>query len=53
MASYLEAAKRQTEELRAKHEQAAEALQELRRTDWSRQILELKREAEFLREEVA
>jgi predicted RNase H-like nuclease (RuvC/YqgF family) len=50
--AYLEGQKRQSEENRARLEQATEALAELRKQDWSRQILELKRENDFLRSEV-
>jgi cell division septum initiation protein DivIVA len=39
--------------MRVRYEQATEALGELKKQDWSKQILDLKRENEFLREEVA
>lgn len=49
---YLESTKKSQEETKAKYEQAVEALGELRKQDWSKQIMELKRENDFLREEV-
>ncbi len=49
---YLESAKREQEEIKAKLDQANHTLHELRKTDWSKQIMELKRENEFLREEI-
>ena len=50
--SYLEATKKSYEEMRSKLEIATESLGELKKQDWSKQILDLKRENEFLREEM-
>ena len=38
--------------MRSKLEVATESLGELKKQDWSKQILDLKRENEFLREEM-
>lgn len=50
---YLDSAKRSQEEMRVKYEQAMDALSELRKQDWSKQIMDLKRENDFLRDEIA
>lgn len=50
--SYLEATKKGHEDMRTKLELATEQLAELRKQDWSKQILDLKRENDFLREEL-
>ena len=50
--TYMETMKRQVEEYKAQFEQANQMLTELRKQDWSKQIMELKGENEFLREEI-
>ena len=49
---YMENIKRQVEEYKVQFEQANQMLTELRKQDWSKQIIELKGENEFLREEI-
>lgn len=49
---YMENIKRQVEEYKLQFEQANQMLTELRKQDWSKQIIELKGENEFLREEI-
>jgi len=49
---YMESMKRQVEEYKVQFEQANQMLTELRKQDWSKQIMELKGENEFLREEI-
>jgi hypothetical protein len=50
--SYMENMKRQVGEYKLQFEQANQMLTELRKQDWSKQIIELKGENEFLREEI-
>ncbi len=50
--TYMETMKRQVEEFKVQFEQANQMLTELRKQDWSKQIMELKGENEFLREEI-
>jgi molecular chaperone GrpE (heat shock protein) len=50
---YVESLKREADEGRHRAEQAEQLLAELRKQDWSKQIIELKGENELLREEVA
>ena len=49
---YMENIKRQVEEYKLQFEQANQMLTELRKQDWSKQIIVLKGENEFLREEI-
>jgi chromosome segregation ATPase len=53
VSNYIESTKKSQEDMRIKLEAATDALNELRKQDWSKQILDLKRENEFLREEIA
>lgn len=53
VADYMERVKRDVEDYRHKAEQAGQLLGELRKQDWSKQVMELKGENEFLREEIA
>ena len=52
-ASYIETCKKDKEEMRLKLDSANSILQSLQNQDWSKQILDLKRENEFLRDEIA
>ena len=49
----MENCKRDQEEMRQKLEVANSQLQNLQKQDWSKQILELKRENDFLRDEMS
>ncbi len=50
---YMENIKREVEQYKNQFEQANQMLNELRKQDWSKQIMELKGENEFLREEIS
>ena len=50
--NYIENMKREVDQYKMQYEQANQILTELRKQDWSKQIMELKGENEFLREEV-
>lgn len=49
---YTEGVKRSNEEIKHKHSDSLQLLSELQRQDWSKQIIDLKRENEVLREEL-
>lgn len=51
--SYMENCKREQDEMRVRYETANQLLVDLKKQDWTKQIMDLKRENEFLREEVA
>lgn len=50
---YMENIKREVEQYKNQFEQANQMLTELRKQDWSKKIMELKGENEFLREEIS
>lgn len=50
---YMENIKREVEQYKNQFEQANQMLTELRKQDWTKQIMELKGENEFLREEIS
>lgn len=50
--NYIENMKREVDQYKMQYEQTNQILTELRKQDWSKQIMELKGENEFLREEV-